>query len=52
MQKAKQSPLQGSQSQTKGPIEVPRLTHDLGSGLATPSLLCPKALWPTLPSSK
>lgn len=43
MQKAKQSPLQGSRSQTKDPIEVPRLVHDLGSGLATPSLLCLKA---------
>lgn len=52
MQKAQQSLLQGSQSQTKGPIEVPRLVHDLGLGLATPSLLCPKALWPIQPSSK
>lgn len=49
MQKAKQSPLQGSWSQTKDPIEVPRLVHDLGSGLATPSLLCLKAYSTLLP---
>lgn len=49
MQKAKQSPLQGSRSQTKDPIEVPRLVHDLGSGLATPSLLCLKAYSTLLP---
>ena len=51
---AGRSPVQGSQCQTKGPVDVLTLVphvQDLGSGSATHSLLCPEVLWPRLPSS-